>query len=102
MRQNIVFHNKTHIWNGPVSCAMAFAEAITFLALVLVSCLEQGNAGRWVGTVCIGIFLMAVWGIYIGCSGVRRKRSYRGSAWAGIFLNLAVIAGLIVLFFSGR
>lgn len=102
MKQDIVFNEKKHVWNGAVSCIMAGLESILFLVLVLASCMEKGNAGSWVGTVCVGIFLMAIWGIYIGCCGVQKKKLvYKGGSWAGIFLNFAVIAGLFVLFFSG-
>ena len=102
MRQSIKFNKKKHIWNGMVSCILAAVECLLFLLLSWISFRQNGNSGNWIGMVCVIIILMALWGIDIGAKGVRKtKRVYKRSSWIGIVLNVAVIVGMVFLFFCG-
>lgn len=86
---------------GFISIMIGVAVFVLLMVLFLLSYLEHGKAGIWLGLIGIMLVFLAITGIIFAISGLSDSESKKGRPIAGAVLNAVMLSVLLVLYIVG-
>ena len=86
---------------GLVSIIVGIAAVVVLLGLFLLSYIQHGKAGIWIGLLGILLAFATVAGVVIAIFGLSDTEAKKGKPVLGIVLNAVLFSALVVLYIIG-
>ncbi|MBE5959619.1 MAG: hypothetical protein E7254_12260 [Lachnospiraceae bacterium] len=87
---------------GIVSSIIAIIALLIFVAAVVISILNKGNAGIIVGIMGTLTFIISVIGFVVGIKSFNDDMKFLKYSWIGSVANLAISFGIFMLYLIYR
>lgn len=86
---------------GLVSILMGAGTVIGVLLLFVLSYLNQGNAGMWIGVAGLLLIVVAFAAIVVAIAGLRDPEALHNRPAIGLIENIIIFILLVLLYISG-
>ena len=95
------FTDKKHTERGIFSTVLAVLSAVTFVALVIISYRNHGNAGMQIGSAGLTAMVASVIGMTSGLLSFKEQECNYLFSKIGTLLNLVLLVGWLFIFMIG-
>lgn len=100
-RRSLSFTDKTQSAKGILSIILGIMSAGTCVILVVMSFVQQGNAGSYVGSTALVAIITAGIGLGYALAALKEEETKRTPIIIGLLLNLLILCVWVILFING-
>lgn len=100
-KKSIKFTDKSHAVNGVVSTILASISIILMLSLVVLSYMNKGEAGIYIGSIGLIAFIIAIVGLVKGIKSFHERERYYLFSKIGSILNAIITTLWIAIYVIG-
>ncbi len=98
---NIKFSNKSHAVNGIISTIVGVISVGIMIVLIIISYMNRGNAGVYVGAIGLSALVMSVVGLILGIKSFSERECYYLFSKIGSIINAIIILIWISIYVIG-
>lgn len=100
-RSSLSFTDKTQSARGILSIILGSMSAAACVILIVISFVQQGNAGAYVGATALVAIIAAGIGLGYALAALKEEETKRAPIIIGLLLNLLILCVWVILFITG-
>lgn len=100
-KKSIKFTDKSHATNGVVSTILGAISLFLMLALVIISYVQKGDAGIYLGSIGLTAFVIAIVGLIRGIRSFGERERYYLFSKIGSIINAVILVLWIAVYVIG-
>jgi hypothetical protein len=100
-KETIQFSGRRHTRLGILSAMIGILTVIGFVAICIISGVNGGEAGLYIGIIGIFIFVLGLFGFVLSYKGLKQRDIYYRFPMIGIVTNGTMLIILMIIYILG-
>lgn len=89
---------KKYTKKGRTSSLIALCNVVVIILTIIISILQKGNAGIYVGLMMLAVLISAASGFVIGINSFKEENKFLRYSYLGTIVNAAIWIGILGMY----